>query len=74
MKKVKVYIEEHLCKEVEIEVPDNLNVDERIELAEEKAREMYRNEEIILTSDDYTTTLVCAFDMETDISTEWNEI
>lgn len=49
-KKVNVFIEEHLCKCVEIEVPDG--VEDAMSYAEDKAREMYRNEEIVLTGDD----------------------
>ena len=74
MKKVKVYVEEHLCREIEIEVPDNMNVNERMEYAEQKAIEMYKNQEIVLTADDYTTTEICACDVETTTYTEWNEI
>lgn len=74
MKKVKIWIEETLCKEIEIEVPDEMSVDERMEFAEEKAREMYRNQEIILTADDYTMTEICACDVETTTYTEWHEI
>ena len=74
MKKVKIWIEEHLCREIEVEVPDSLDVDERMELAERKAIEMYKNQKIILTADDYTTTEICACDVETTTYTEWNEI
>ena len=50
MKKVTVFIEEHLCKAVTIEVPSNVkNV---MDYAEQKARQMYDDEEIVLTSDD----------------------
>lgn len=73
--KVKVYIEEHLVKEIEIECPDNMDRDDRLEYAEEKAKEMYNNEEIVLTADDYNgITLISAEDVETEMSTEWKEI
>lgn len=73
--KVKVCIEEHLCKEIEIECPDDMENDDRLNYAEEKVKEMYDNEEIVLTSDDYNgITLINAEDIETGASTEWHEI
>ena len=51
MRKATVFIEEHLCREIEIEVPDD--VDDVMEWAEDKAKEMYFNEEIVLTADDF---------------------
>ena len=75
MKKVKVYIEETLCREIEIEVDENLSVDDRMEFAEEKVTEMYRNEEIVLTSDDYNgLTQICVEDVETQTVTGWFNI
>lgn len=75
MKKVKVYIEETLCREIEIEVDENLSVDDRMELAEEMVTEMYRNEEIVLTSDDYNgLTQICVEDVETQTVTGWFNI
>lgn len=53
MAKIKVTIEERLSKTVEIEVNDNLSEIEKEEVAEKKATEMYYNEEIVLTSDDF---------------------
>lgn len=75
MKKVKVWIEETLCREIEIEVPDNLDLDERIYYAEEKAKEMYRDEDIVLTADDYNgITQMSLKDVETQTNTEWFDI
>lgn len=69
--KVSVFIEEHLCKEVIIDVPTN-NTDEAMEIAEKQAKEMYDNGEIILTADDFNgirqMMVKCA-----DYSTGWNE-
>ena len=50
-KKIKVFVEEHLCKEIVIEVPE-YETDE-FDYAEQIAKQMYKNEEIILTADDY---------------------
>lgn len=69
MKKVKVYIEEHLCKEIEIEVPDN--VDNAMEYAEDKTREMYSNEEIVLTADDFNGQRLMMVEDEDGCSTDW---
>lgn len=51
MRKATVFIEEHLCKEIEIEVPDY--IDDAMEWVKDKAKEMYFNEEIVLTADDF---------------------
>ena len=69
MSKVKVFIEEHLCKEVEIEVPND--VDDAMEWAEEKAKEMYENEEIILTADDFNGQRCMMVQDEDGHETEW---
>lgn len=75
MVKVKVYIEEHLVKEVVVDCPDNMDINERMDYAEEKVVEQYKNKEIVLTTDDYSgITLKCVEDIETGASTEWKEI
>ncbi|MEJ8738293.1 DpnD/PcfM family protein [Erysipelotrichaceae bacterium HCN-30851] len=75
MSKVIVRIEEHLVKEIEVECPDSMNVDERMEYAENKITEAYRKEEIVLTAEDYNgITLREVEDVETGFSTEWKEI
>lgn len=51
MKKVKVNIEEHLNREIYIDVPEDIEDPEIY--AEEKAAEMYGNGELILDADDY---------------------
>ena len=51
MKEVWVTIEETLSKTVKINVPDDIKAP--LEYAEDKAKEMYKNEEIVLTADDF---------------------
>ena len=75
MKKVKVWIEETLCREIEIEVPDGLDLNERLSYAEEKAKEMYRDEEIVLDADDFSGLVQMSLeDDETKTNTEWFDI
>lgn len=69
--KVSVFIEEHLCREVIIDVPTN-DIDEAMELAEEQAKEMYENEEIVLTADDFNGVRQMMVECG-DYSTSWNE-
>lgn len=74
MVKVEVYIEEHLVKKVEVEVPDTLTVDERMEVAEKQVLRQYKNEEIILTADDANgVKLRMVKDLQTGTETEWKE-
>lgn len=67
--KVNVSIEEHLCKTVTIEVPDN--VEDALEYAEEKAKEMYSNEEIVLTADDFNGQRCMMAEDENGFATNW---
>lgn len=63
MRKIKVNIEEHLNKEIYIDIPDNVTEPELY--AEGRVMEMYKNGEIVLTSDDYNgTTLISIEDSE----------
>ena len=71
MKKVKVFIEEHLCKEIIIEVPEYAY--DVMELAEIKAKQMYENEEIVLTADDFNGTRLMMVQDEDGHATEWFE-
>ena len=71
MSKVVVFIEEHLCKEVEIEVPNELDTDEAMEYAENKMKEMYKNEEIVLTADDYNGNTLYLIKHEDGTETDW---
>lgn len=74
MSKVKVSIEEHLCKTIEIEAPDNLDENEAMEYAENEAREMYENEEIILTADDHNGVVLMQIELEDGTCTEWYDM
>ena len=63
MKKVKVNIEEHLNREIYIDVPEDIEDPEVY--AEEKTAEMYGNGELILDADDYNgITLISINDSE----------
>lgn len=74
MAKVNVFIEEHLVRKTEIEVPDNLSESERMGFAEDKAREMYRNGEIVLDADDFSgVRLMMVRDEETGHETSWDQ-
>lgn len=73
MAKVKVTIEEHLTKEVEIEVPDSVIEDNDTEAVIQKASEMYNNGEIALTSDDFSGIKLIAITDENFTETEWEE-
>ena len=77
MKKiVNVTIEEHLAKTIQVEVPNELtDVIDREIYAMDKVKEMYQNQEIILTADDFNgTTLVQIHDVESDIVSEWTNL
>ena len=75
MKKVKVYVEEHLCREIEIEVPDDMNVDERMEYAEQCVWNAYYKGEIVLDANDFTGTALCSvMDEETGNATDWHDL
>lgn len=66
---VKVTLEEHLAKELDIEIPDNISDDDANDYALEKAEEMYKNKEIVLTKDDYNGNTLVSSE-----STEWYQI
>lgn len=73
-KVVEVTIEEHLSKTVQIEVPDDLDCDERLNLAEQIAKEQYKNGEIILEADDFNgTSLIQSYDLETDVFNNFHD-
>lgn len=72
MAKVSVYIEEHLVRRVEIDVPDDLTTDERMLQAEQQVRQQIENEDIILTADDFNgVRLLCVHDEESECETDW---
>ena len=74
--KVRVTIEEHLSKTIEIDVPDELGLDadSEMEYAEDKVKEMYDNEEIILTADDHNGTCLWMTEHEDGTSTDWRDM
>ena len=74
MSKVKVYIEETLCREIEIDAPSEMDTDEAMEYAEDKVRDMYKNEEIILTADDYNGNALIMVEHEDGTQTSWNDM
>ena len=74
MSKVIVCIEETLYKEIEIEAPSELDTEDAMEYAENKVREMYRNEEIILTADDYTGNTCYMVKHEDGTETSWDDM
>lgn len=73
MPKVKVSIEEHLSKTVEIEVPQSVVDNGDSDSVIQKAIQMYENEEIVLTSEDFSGIKLIAITDEDFGSTEWNE-
>lgn len=73
--KVEIYIEEHLVRKIEIDVPSELSAIERMIYAENKAREMYKNEEIILSAEDFNgTVLIESHDLESNYYSGWNNL
>lgn len=75
MAQVDVFIEETLCKKVNVWVPDNLTVDERMEYAEKEARKAYKNNQIVLTADDFNgQASIMVRDVESERETSWNNL
>lgn len=74
MSKVTVYIEEHLCRGIEIDVPDGFDTDDAIEYAEDKVKEMYKNEEIVLTADDFNGNRLWSSEHEDGTCTNWRDM
>lgn len=74
--KVKVSIEEHLCKTIEIEVPDCLEEDEDAAMiyADKKAKQMYHDKEIILTADDHNGVVLMQIELEDGTCTNWYDM
>lgn len=71
---VEITIEEHLSRTISVEVPSDLeNEIDREIYAEEKVRDMYKNQEIVLDADDFNgTVLYQVHDVETDNMSEWS--
>lgn len=75
MAKVKVFIEETLCREVEFDLPDDMTVEERMEAAEELATRAYKNSEIVLDADDFNgQAQIMVQDVESKTETDWNDL
>jgi hypothetical protein len=72
-RKVNVFIEEHLCKRVEIEVPNEMNKLDAMKYAERKAKQMYEDEEIVLTADDFNGICLMMVQDEDGNETGWFE-
>jgi hypothetical protein len=73
MPKVKVTIEEHLSKTVEIEVSQEVFDDRNTDVVISKVIDMYANGEIVLTADDFNGTKLIAITDEEFGETEWDE-
>lgn len=71
MRKVKVSIEETLCRTVEIPIPDDVKPGDELEYGEVKAKEMYKNEEIVLDADDFNGQRCMMVEDENGHSTNW---
>lgn len=74
MATVRVWIEETLCKCIEVDVPENMSVDERMEYAENLVVKKYKNNEIVLGADDFTGASMSSEDMVSGTETGWNDI
>lgn len=75
MAKMIVRIEEHLVREIELESPINMEIEERIKYAKKKIIENYKKSRIILNADDYNgITLIEVEDTKTGIISPWKEI
>ena len=74
MSKVSVFVEEHLCREIIIDVPDELDTDDAMDYAEKKVKEKYDNKEIILTADDHNGVRLWMTEHENGTSTNWRDM
>ena len=72
-RKVKVHVEEHLCRCIEVEIPDNVFDIDAMDFAERKVKEMVDNEEIVLTADDYNGVRLYCVEDEDGKATDWHE-
>lgn len=70
---VTVQIEEHLCREVKVFVPEGYEGD-LLEYGESMAKVAYKNEEIILQADDFNGTRLMQVDDNDGHSTDWFEV
>ena len=73
MKKVKVFVEEHLCRCIEVEILPTVSDDDAMEYAENIVRRAVSDKKIILTADDFNgTRLYCVEDKDGN-ATDWHE-
>lgn len=72
MVKVRVAIEEHLSKEVLIDVPESWVSERQTDMIIDKAVELYDNGEITLTADDFNGVKLIAI-LEEGLESEWEE-
>ena len=72
MAKVKVAIEEVLCKTFEVEVPDEVVDEGDSWTILQKAKDMYYNGEVVLTSDDFSGDKNIAI-VDEGWDTEWED-
>ena len=70
---LKVSIEEHLCREIVVEVPDGLYEEEKIKSVEEILQK-YRDGEIVLDANDYNGVSLYSVKSESNEVTEWINI
>lgn len=74
MSKVSVFIEEHLCKEIIVDVPDGMDIDDAMDYAEKRVKEQYDNGDIVLTADDHNGIVLWMTEHENGISTNWRDM
>lgn len=74
MAKVKVFIEETLCREIEFDLPDCMTVEERMEAAEAMTVHAYKKSQIVLDASDFTGAQIMMRDVESETETSWNDL
>jgi len=72
--KVEVYIEETLCRKVTFDLPEDMTEEERMEAAEELALRAYKNNDIVLTGDDFSGASMMVNDVTSGHETDWKDI
>lgn len=69
---IKARVEEHLTKEVNIYVPDD--VEDPMDYASKIVKEKYLNEEIVLSADDYNGITLAQLEDEEGRCTDWYDL
>lgn len=73
MAKVSVFIEEHLCREITVDIPNESDVSSRMDAAERLVRKGLESGDVVLTADDFNgQRLIMVQDKETGRETGWN--